>query len=116
MHWSSRTSAQHDTYMKYLCLPAEPFGWLCARWTLYASIGLLYSTIAPLIMPIVLLTFCAAILVYKYKMLYMERQGWDGGGLHWHTAVEHLKIGLLIYQLTMLGYFTYLWKFSSKEG
>lgn len=49
-------------------------------------------------------------------MLYMEQQGWDGGGLHWHTAVEHLMIGLFIYQVTMLGYFTYVWKLSSKEG
>merc|ERR1719174_1087100 len=58
-------------------------------------------------------------------MLYMERQGWDSGGLHWHASVEHLILGLLIYQVTMVGYFTMfdnvrlfdnVWNFSSKEG
>jgi len=112
IRWSSLSQAKNEEYTRFFCTPSEPFGWICARLALYASIGLLYSSIAPLILPIVLLTFCAAIVIHKYKMLYMERRGWDGGGLHWHTAMEHLEIGLLIHQLTMLGYFTYLWKLS----
>merc|ERR1719453_2098535 len=35
--------------------------------------------------------------------------------MHWHTAMEHLKTGLFIFQLTMIGYFTYLWSSTSKE-
>ncbi|CAG8492683.1 10344_t:CDS:10 [Ambispora gerdemannii] len=70
---------------------------------LIACIGLVYSTVAPLILPFVTMHFSLYYLAYLYNFLYVFEQPAESGGLAFKKAVYHVYTGLFIFQLTITG-------------
>lgn len=69
------------------------------------SIGLLYSCIAPLVLPFVLLFFLTRYFVYLHQFLYVYEREIESGGQCYPRAFRHIYTGLFLFQLTMIGLF-----------
>ncbi|KAG0370141.1 hypothetical protein BC939DRAFT_532978 [Gamsiella multidivaricata] len=73
--------------------------------TIAFSIGLLYSTIQPIILPFMVIYFGLNYLAFRYMFLYVYRQPFDSGGLIFPRIVDQIYIGVIIFELVMLGLF-----------
>ncbi|BGP27145.1 hypothetical protein JCM10295v2_006109 [Rhodotorula toruloides] len=70
------------------------------------TIGLTYSIITPLILPFATLYFGLAYLTYKYRFLFVFYRPYESRGQAWPLAYNRVGLGLLIFQVFMLGFFT----------
>jgi len=70
---------------------------------LIACIGFVYSTVAPIILPIVALHFFLHYISYSYLFLYVLDQPEQATGEAYSTAIYELFTGMIIYELTMGG-------------
>ncbi|KAJ3080019.1 hypothetical protein HK102_003370 [Quaeritorhiza haematococci] len=76
-----------------------------AQHGLVATIGIVYSTIAPLVTVFVAAYFGFYALVSGYNMQYVFKQPFETGGLFMHSAAKHLFTGLYIHLLTVFALF-----------
>ncbi|KAG0304845.1 hypothetical protein BGZ98_004944 [Dissophora globulifera] len=86
-------------------LPSVNYGILFPPQTLMFSIGLVYSTMSPLILPFVAFYFTVYYWVYRHQFLYVYLQPVETGGLAFPLAVKQTFVGLFIFQVTMFGIF-----------
>ncbi|KWU44595.1 DUF221-domain-containing protein, partial [Rhodotorula sp. JG-1b] len=70
------------------------------------TIGITYSIITPLILPFAMLYFGLAYFVYKYRFLFVFYRPYESRGQAWPLAYNRVGLGLLIFQVFMLGLFT----------
>ncbi|KAG9062547.1 hypothetical protein KI688_005462 [Linnemannia hyalina] len=73
--------------------------------TIIFSIGLIYSTIQPLILLFVVIYFGLYYLAFRYQFLYVYRQPFDSGGLIYPRIIDQIYVALIIYEIVMLGLF-----------
>ncbi|KAF9570609.1 hypothetical protein EC968_001634 [Mortierella alpina] len=81
------------------------YGLLFPPQALMFSIGLVYSTIAPLILPFVAFYFIMYYRVYRHQFLYVYKQPVETGGLSFPIAVKHAYTGIFITEVTVFGIF-----------
>ncbi|OJJ50572.1 hypothetical protein ASPZODRAFT_126459 [Penicilliopsis zonata CBS 506.65] len=74
-------------------------------YTTLASIGLIYSIIAPLILVFNVLTFGLFWFVYRYNTLYVTKFRFDTGGLLFPKAINQLFTGLYAMEIALIGLF-----------
>ncbi|BGP55728.1 hypothetical protein JCM8202v2_003335 [Rhodotorula sphaerocarpa] len=70
------------------------------------TIGITYSIITPLILPFATLYFGLAYFVYKYRFLFVFYRPYESRGQAWPLAYNRVGVGLMIFQVFMLGLFT----------
>ncbi|KAI9019502.1 hypothetical protein CLU79DRAFT_836505 [Phycomyces nitens] len=68
-------------------------------------IVLVYSTISPLILVFGTVYFAITYFVYKYRFLYVHFTPYETSGKLWVMVFPRVIVGLLLFQLTMLGIF-----------
>ncbi|KAG0344141.1 hypothetical protein BG004_004704 [Podila humilis] len=73
--------------------------------TLMFCIGIVYSTIAPLVLPFVTFYFTMFYFVYRHQFLYIYHQPVETGGLAFPKAVRQSFTGIFIAEFTILGIF-----------
>ncbi|KAG2183385.1 hypothetical protein INT43_006391 [Umbelopsis isabellina] len=83
--------------------PQVNLGTLIPSHTVIFVLGLLYSCIAPLVLPFVLLFFCTKYFVYVHQFLYVYGREVESGGQCYPKAIRHIYTGLFLFQLTMIG-------------
>ncbi|KAF9143934.1 hypothetical protein BGX30_014323 [Mortierella sp. GBA39] len=86
-------------------LSSVNYGTLFPPQVLMFSIGMLYSTIAPLILPIVAFYFTMFYFVYRHQFLYVYYTPVETGGLAFPVAVKQAFTGIFIFQTTIFGIF-----------
>ncbi|KAI9927682.1 hypothetical protein AWENTII_006524 [Aspergillus wentii] len=74
-------------------------------YTTLASIGLIYSVIAPLILVFNVITFSLFWFVYRYNTLYVTKFRFDTGGLLFPRAINQLFTGIYVMELSLIGLF-----------
>ncbi|KAL4917142.1 hypothetical protein BDW62DRAFT_184235 [Aspergillus aurantiobrunneus] len=74
-------------------------------YTTLASIGLIYSVIAPLILIFNVITFGLFWFVYRYNTLYVTKFRFDTGGLLFPRAINQLFTGIYVMELSLIGLF-----------
>ncbi|KAL2872564.1 putative DUF221 domain protein [Aspergillus lucknowensis] len=74
-------------------------------YTTLASIGLIYSVIAPLILVFNIITFGLFWFVYRYNTLYVTKFRFDTGGLLFPKAINQLFTGIYVMELSLIGLF-----------
>ncbi|KAL4878975.1 hypothetical protein BJY04DRAFT_194509 [Aspergillus karnatakaensis] len=74
-------------------------------YTTLASIGLIYSVIAPLILVFNVITFGLFWFVYRYNTLYVTKFRFDTGGLLFPRAINQLFTGIYIMEISLIGLF-----------
>ncbi|KAJ5628700.1 hypothetical protein N7490_010928 [Penicillium lividum] len=74
-------------------------------YTTLASIGLIYSVVAPLILVFNVITFGLFWFVYRYNTLYVTKFRFDTGGLLFPRAIHQLFTGLYVMEICLIGLF-----------
>ncbi|SAM00767.1 hypothetical protein [Absidia glauca] len=99
------STTPRDIYKQKTVLPGISIGTLIPSHSIIFVLGIEYSTIAPLILPFVILFFCVNYFVYLYQFLYVYEMEYETGGRAFPRAIRHLYIGMFTWQLTMIGLF-----------
>lgn len=74
-----------------------------ARWTIWLIISLVFCQLSPLISILALVNAGICRLVYGYLLVFGERRKPDLGGVFFVQQLEHVRKGLLIYLVLMIG-------------
>lgn len=69
-------------------------------------IGIAYSTMAPLILPITTLFFFTSYFALLYQVCYVYKARYDSEGSFWPMCHNRLLWGLFVFQLTSIGLFS----------
>ncbi|KAG0333902.1 hypothetical protein BG004_000644, partial [Podila humilis] len=86
-------------------LSSVNYGTLFPPQTLMFCIGILFSTIAPLVLPFVAFYFTMYYFVYRHQFLYVYSQPLETGGLAFPVAVRQAYTGIFIFEITVFGIF-----------
>ena len=86
-------------------LPVYGYPRTYASVLLVMIITMVFSSIAPIIMPFSLLYFGFGWVVVRYMAKYVWQAPYESGGAMFDNVVKAIIIGLLIYQLTFIGLF-----------
>lgn len=73
--------------------------------TISFAIGLIYSTIQPIILIFIVIYFGFFYLAFRYQFLYVYRQPFDSGGLIYPRIIDQIYVALIIYEIVMMGLF-----------
>lgn len=101
--FSFLASTPRSIYGQRGTCPQVNLGTLIPSHTVIFVLGLLYSCIAPLVLPFVLLFFCTKYFVYVHQFLYVYGRDVESGGQCYPKAIRHIYTGLFLFQLTMIG-------------
>ncbi|KAF9196968.1 hypothetical protein BGZ50_004555 [Haplosporangium sp. Z 11] len=83
--------------------PQLHYGVVYSNATLVFVIILLYSCIKPMILIFGVIYFALGYLVFKYQLLYVYFHPNESGGQMWPMVYNRLTLGLVTFQVTMLG-------------
>ncbi|ORX44793.1 DUF221-domain-containing protein [Hesseltinella vesiculosa] len=68
----------------------------------FFTIALLYSVMAPLILPFTLLYFSIASMVYKYTLMYIYVTKMESGGKMWPVLFYSFGFGMILFHIIMI--------------
>ncbi|KAL0078697.1 hypothetical protein J3Q64DRAFT_1811006 [Phycomyces blakesleeanus] len=94
-----------DIYHQKRQCPTVNLGTLIPTHSVIFVLGIEYSTIAPLILPFVLLFFCFHYFVLLYQFMHVYERPYETGGRGFPRAIRHVYIGMFTWQITMIGLF-----------
>lgn len=80
------------------------YGWEFPTQLLVIVIVFTYAIICPIILPVGLLYFLGALVVYKKQVLYVYSPVYESGGAMFPHAVQRTMFGLVCGQMTLIGY------------
>ncbi|PWA88903.1 ERD (early-responsive to dehydration stress) family protein [Artemisia annua] len=73
------------------------------RLQLYFLLGLVYSTVTPLLLPFIIIFFAFAYLVFRHQVINVYNQKYESAASFWPDVHRRILIGLIISQFTLLG-------------
>eukprot|EP01065_Artemidia_motanka_P035022 TRINITY_DN42978_c0_g1_i1.p1 TRINITY_DN42978_c0_g1~~TRINITY_DN42978_c0_g1_i1.p1 ORF type:complete len:724 (+),score=312.31 TRINITY_DN42978_c0_g1_i1:90-2261(+) len=90
------------------------YGVWAAECLTFFVIGLVYSTVAPLVTPIVIIYFGMCIVVYSYNIMYVYRPRFQYFGRLWPVMFNRVMFGIGVFQFVM--WLVLALKYSYVEG
>jgi len=69
----------------------------------FFTVGLIYSVIAPLVLPFTMLYFLLATMVFKYLLMYVFVTAVETGGQIWRLLFNRLLVSTVLFQVIMIG-------------
>ncbi|CAO2817721.1 unnamed protein product [Amaranthus hypochondriacus] len=75
------------------------------RVLLFGLLGLNFAILAPLILPLLLVYFCLAYLVYRNQIVNVYITEYDSGGKYWPIAHNSIIFSLVLAQIIAMGVF-----------
>ncbi|KAI8092423.1 uncharacterized protein B0P05DRAFT_568565 [Gilbertella persicaria] len=69
----------------------------------FFTVGLIYSVIAPLVLPFTLMYFILATMVFKYLLMYVFATHVETGGQIWRLLFNRLLVSTTLFQVVMIG-------------
>ncbi|KAI8137874.1 hypothetical protein BJV82DRAFT_633604 [Fennellomyces sp. T-0311] len=98
--WITRPSPRE---LRDVAQPPEFDYPLCYNMLLFFfTIALLYSAIAPLVLPFALLFFVVSTMVYKYMLMYIFVTKTESGGRMWPTVFVCMMASTVLFQVLMI--------------
>ncbi|KAI3693500.1 hypothetical protein L1987_76443 [Smallanthus sonchifolius] len=73
------------------------------RLQLYFLLGLVYSTVTPILLPFIIVFFAFAYLVFRHQVINVYNQKYESAASFWPDVHRRILIGLMISQFTLLG-------------
>lgn len=73
------------------------------RMQLYFLLGLVYSTVTPLLLPFIIVFFAFAYLVFRHQVINVYDQKYESAASYWPDVHRRIVIGLVISQFLLLG-------------
>lgn len=74
-----------------------------ARFTISLLVGIIFSSLSPLVAVLGFVLFVIMRIYYGYLVVYAEIKKPDLGGVFYETQLQHLILGLALYNVLMLG-------------
>lgn len=74
-------------------------------YTNLGAIGVVYTIISPLIMPMCLIAFSLFYIAYRYQFIFCTYNPVDSSGLYFPRAINHLFVGVYVMELCLIGLF-----------
>ncbi|KAF9087899.1 hypothetical protein BGX23_007798 [Mortierella sp. AD031] len=107
MYWINkfRAATPRQVYAAQRTMGSVDWGTTIPVHTIAFSIGLIYSTIQPIILPFMVIYFGLFYLAFRYMFLYVYRQPFDSGGLVFPRIVDQMYVGMIIFEIVMMGLF-----------
>lgn len=68
----------------------------------FFTVALLYSAMAPLILPFALMYVTVSSLVYKYMLMYIYVTKMESGGKMWPVLFQTMNVGVVLFQVIMI--------------
>lgn len=90
---------------RVLSRPGIEWGTMIPVYTNFGAIGIIYSVVSPLILIMMLITFCLFWFTYRYQMIYVSYAKAETNGLIFPKAVNQLFTGLYFLELCLIGLF-----------
>lgn len=97
--WANNKS---ENLTEKLRVPLETWGVKYARWTIILVIALVYSSIAPIVLPLAFCVFALGYAVHSYEIVFVSEAPFEVGGLNLPVATHHVQIGLAVHQFLMI--------------
>lgn len=73
------------------------------RLQLYFLLGLVYSTITPILLPFIIIFFAFAYMVFRHQIINVYHQKYESAASFWPDVHRRIIIGLMISQLLLMG-------------
>ncbi|KAF5811167.1 putative calcium-dependent channel, 7TM region phosphate [Helianthus annuus] len=73
------------------------------RLQLYFLLGLVYSTVTPILLPFIIIFFAFAYLIFRHQIINVYHQKYESAASFWPDVNRRILIGLIISQLSLLG-------------
>ncbi|CAH1431757.1 unnamed protein product [Lactuca virosa] len=73
------------------------------RLQLYFLLGLVYSTITPILLPFIIVFFAFAYMVFRHQIINVYHQKYESAASFWPDVHRRIIIGLMISQLLLMG-------------
>ncbi|KAF8937291.1 hypothetical protein BGZ47_009105 [Haplosporangium gracile] len=107
MYWVSKFLAKtpRKVYAAERTMGSVDWGTTIPVHTIAFAIGLIYSTIQPIILPFMVIYFGLYYLAFRHQFLYVYRQPFDSGGLIYPRIIDQIYIALIIFEIVMMGLF-----------
>ncbi|KAG0042906.1 hypothetical protein BGZ83_012054, partial [Gryganskiella cystojenkinii] len=100
-----RSSTPRQMYATERTMGAVDWGTTIPVHTIAFAIGLIYSTVQPLILPFMVMYFGLYYLAFRHMFLYVYRQPFDTGGSIFPRIIDQVYVAVIIFELVMLGLF-----------
>ncbi|KAJ1917962.1 hypothetical protein H4219_002903 [Mycoemilia scoparia] len=100
--WLARSPRDFSELMRPIYLD---WGALYPWPMLFFWICITYSCLSPIILLMGIIYFMVGLFIQKYLILYSWYNRYESAGLHWRTVLVWLVIGVIFFQLVMLGFF-----------
>ncbi|KAF9385615.1 hypothetical protein CPC16_007896 [Podila verticillata] len=104
MYYVSRhfSSTPRQMFVTERSMGSVDWGMTIPVHTIAFTIGLLYSTIQPLILPLMVIYFGLFYLAFRHQFLYVYRQPFDSGGLIYPRIVDQMYVAVILFEIVML--------------
>lgn len=73
------------------------------RIQLYFLLGLVYSSITPILLPFIVIFFAFAYLVFRHQIINVYNQKYESAAAFWPDVHRRVIVGLIISQLLLMG-------------
>ncbi|KAI3514637.1 hypothetical protein L1887_13219 [Cichorium endivia] len=73
------------------------------RLQLYFLLGLVYSTITPILLPFIIIFFAFAYMVFRHQIINVYNQKYESAASFWPDVHRRIIIGLMISQFLLMG-------------
>ncbi|MBD4020068.1 hypothetical protein GUI04_13840, partial [Xanthomonas citri pv. citri] len=73
------------------------------RMQLYFLLGLVYSTVTPILLPFIIVFFAFAYLVFRHQVINVYDQKYESAASYWPDVHRRILIGLMISQFLLMG-------------
>lgn len=73
------------------------------RIQLYFLLGLVYSTVTPIILPFIIIFFAFAYVVFRHQIINVYDQKYESGARFWPDVQFRIIVGMIISQILLLG-------------
>lgn len=80
------------------------YGWVYPNLLMVLMILLTYCCIAPLLMPLGVVYFALAYIMYKYQLLYVFINDYQSGGYMWYAVFSRSIVALVCGSMVLMGY------------
>ncbi|KAK9448960.1 uncharacterized protein V1518DRAFT_416805 [Limtongia smithiae] len=98
-------STARQKFERITTLTAVEWGTFYPIYTNLGAIAIVYTIIAPLIIPISLIAFSLFYISYRYQFIYCNYSPIDSSGLYFPRAIHQLFTGVYVMELCLIGLF-----------
>ncbi|CAM6089031.1 unnamed protein product [Calypogeia fissa] len=105
LNYFKRHTTKADNGLPELELYSLPYHRIVPNVLLFIFVGIIYSAIAPLLPPFVLVYFILGYVIFKNQIMHVYDPSYETAGQYWLLVHSRIIAGLAVMQITLVGIF-----------